>query len=162
MDHASDFYESLEQTIIRTERRKEDNMAASSLLMKFVLLGLLSTVVAGGAHCIGNLNIDEFDAFMLNATRTSDAQSAFVEVSEGAETTKIGFERNAPANGVTVLELCVNIEIPVGPVKAQVVLDGFLTSAEGPLIHGIEGTAKVAAVMGFGWLGEGKSVTRCY
>lgn len=125
--------------------------------------GLLCTLDA--MNCVGRMTLNEFDEFMMNHTAAGRSPfpdtASFLEVGAGdgagsgspMDTTKPWAARAAPWGGLTALQLCADIQVPVtAGISVQVVLDGILKTGSGPLYNGFDVTAKVAAVVGFGWL----------
>jgi hypothetical protein len=140
-------------------------MSYQGLVVGVLLIwcGLLCTLDA--KNCVGRMTLNEFDEFMMNHTAAARSPfsdtASFLEVGAGdgagsgspMDTTKPWAARAAPWGGLSALQLCVDIQVPItGGISVQVVLDGILKTGTGPLYNGFDVTAKVAAVVGWGWL----------
>jgi hypothetical protein len=114
-------------------------------------------------HCVGQFTLNDFEEFMLNTTSSMNEFSddaSFLELGDRSGTGKgsgsgsapLGYARAVGYGGVTITQLCVDIQVPVSGITVQVVLDGVLKTGSGPLYNAFDVTAKVAAVVGWGWL----------
>ena len=119
-------------------------MVARAFVYFCAALGLASSAFAvATGHCVGRLSLDEFETFMLNATSQTESDDiALLEVDQRlVHSHRVGvpsqFVRSVPRGGLSTLQLCVDIQVPVTPgIKArQVVLDVIIQSGKGPLTN---------------------------